>query len=115
MDEIEQVSDEIAVIDAGRIVLHDAKATILMRVDAVLVRVTDMGEATIETLGRRKGIRVEKGSVHINRDERFRENMAAAFTIFYENGIGVNNIVFGRRTLEELFLKLTDVRLRDEE
>jgi hypothetical protein len=27
----------------------------------------------------------------------------------------VNDIVFGRRTLEELFLKLTNVRLRDEE
>jgi ABC-2 type transport system ATP-binding protein len=115
MDEIEQVSDEIAVIDAGRIILHDAKETILRRVDAVLIRVTEIGKATIETLGRRKGIRVEKGSVHISRDDRFRENMATAFIIFHENGIGVNDIVFGRRTLEELFLKLTDVRLRDEE
>ena len=41
--------------------------------------------------------------------------MAAAFAVFHENAIGVNDIVFGRRTLEELFLKLTNVRLRDEE
>jgi len=115
MDEIEQVSDEIAVIDAGRIILHDAKATLLKRVDAVLVRVTDMTEEVIETLGRRKGLHVERGGVHISRDERFRENMATVFTIFHENGVDVNDIVFGRRTLEELFLKLTDVRLRDEE
>jgi ABC-2 type transport system ATP-binding protein len=115
MDEIEQVSDEIAVIDAGRIILRDAKEAILRRVDAVLLRVTEMGEAPIETLGRRTGIRVEKGSIHINRDGRFTENMTAAFTVLHENGIGVNDIVFGRRTLEELFLKLTDVRLRDEE
>ena len=64
---------------------------------------------------RHEGIGVEKGSVHIRRDERFGENMAAAFTVFHDNGIGVNDIVFGRRTLEELFLKLTNVRLRDEE
>ncbi len=40
--------------------------------------------------------------------------MAAAFTVFHDHGIVVNDIVFGRRTLEELFLKLTNVRLRDE-
>ena len=115
MDEIEQVSDEIAVIDAGRIILHDAKEAILMRADAVLLRVGEMGEAVVGALGRREGIRVEKGSVYISRDERFGENMAAVFALFQENGIGVNDIVFGRRTLEEFFLKLTDVRLRDEE
>ena len=114
MDEIEQVSDEIAVIDEGRIILHDAKETILMRADAVLVRVGEMGEAAVAALERHEGVRVEKGNVHIKRDERFEENMTAAFAVFHENAIGVNDIVFGRRTLEEFFLKLTNVRLRDE-
>ena len=58
MDEIEQVSDEIAIIDEGKIILHDDKQAILTRDDAV------------------------------------------------------NH--FGPRTLEKLFLKLTDIRLRDE-
>jgi ABC-2 type transport system ATP-binding protein len=115
MDEIEQVSDEIAMIDQGRIILHDAKEAILTRTDAVLIRVAEMGEAAAAALGRREGIGVEKGNVHIKRDERFGENMAAAFTVFQENAIGVSDIVFGRRTLEELFLKLTNDRLRDEE
>jgi len=56
MDEIEQVSDEIAVIDEGKIIFHDDKQSILTRDDNV----------------------------------------------------------FGHRTLEELFLKLTNTSLRDE-
>jgi ABC-2 type transport system ATP-binding protein len=115
MDEIEQVSDEIAVIDEGRIILHDAKQAILTRADAVLIRAGEMGEAAVGALGGREGIHVDKGNVQIKRDERFGENMAAAFTVFHDHGIAINDIVFGRGTLEELFLKLTNVRLRDEE
>lgn len=115
LDEIEQVSDEIAVIDAGRIILHDAKEAVLLRADAVLVRVAELGKDAAAALERHQGIRVEAGSVHVKRDERFGENMAAAFAVLRDHGIGVTDIVFGRRTLEELFLKLTDVRLRDGE
>ncbi|MHB9096530.1 MAG: ATP-binding cassette domain-containing protein, partial [Syntrophales bacterium] len=115
MDEIEQVSDEIAVIDEGRIILRDTKEAILTRADAVLIRVGEMGEAAAGALGVHEGIHIEKGNVHIKRDERFGENMAAAFAVFHDHGIGINDIVFSRRTLEELFLKLTNVRLRDEE
>lgn len=115
MDEIEQVSDEIAVIDEGRIVLRDTKENILMHADAVLIRVDEMEEAAVTALQRYSGIRMERGSVHIKKDERFAENMAAVFTVFHDHGIGVRDIVFGRRNLEELFLKLTNVRLRDEE
>jgi ABC-2 type transport system ATP-binding protein len=56
MDEIEQVSDEIAIIDEGKIILHGAKQDILTRAD----------------------------------------------------------VACGHRNLEELFLKLTNIRLRDE-
>ena len=43
MDEIEQVSDDIAVIDEGKIILHDSKQAILTRADAVLISVEQMG------------------------------------------------------------------------
>ena len=113
MDEIEQVSDRIAVIDRGRIVLNDSKETILSRVDAVFLRVGEMKENVIDALGRHRGIFVENGVVRISRDERLEENMAAAFTAFYQNRIAVQEIVFGHRTLEEFFLKLTNARLHD--
>ncbi len=57
VDEIEQVSDDIAIIDEGRIILHDDKQAVLTRADAES----------------------------------------------------------GHKTLEDIFLKLTDSRLRDEE
>ena len=113
MDEIEQVSDRIAVIDRGRIILNDSKETILSRVDAVFLRVGEMKENVIDALGRHRGIFVENGVVRISRDERLEENMAAAFTAFYQNRIAVQEIVFGHRTLEEFFLKLTNTQLRD--
>jgi ABC-2 type transport system ATP-binding protein len=114
MDEIEQVSDEIAVIDGGRIVLHDEKQAILMRTDAALISVGKMGEDAVKELQAREGIRIEKERIHIRRDERFNENMAAVFSVFSGRGIRVDDVVFGHRTLEEFFLKLTNDRLRDE-
>ena len=115
MDEIEQVSDEIAVIDKGEIILHDRKQAILTRTDAVLISVGQMGEDAVKELQPREGIRVEKERIHIKRDERFSENMAAVFAVFHDRGVRVDDVVFGHRTLEELFLKLTNVRLRDED
>jgi ABC-2 type transport system ATP-binding protein len=114
MDEIEQVSDEIAVIDGGRIILHDEKQAILMRADAALISVGQMGEDAVKELQTREGIRIEKERIHIRRDGRFSENMAAVFAVLSDRGVRVDDVVFGHRTLEEFFLKLTNDRLRDE-
>ncbi|OHE30733.1 MAG: hypothetical protein A3J94_02685 [Syntrophus sp. RIFOXYC2_FULL_54_9] len=113
MDEIEQVSDEIAVIDDGRIILHDEKQAILTLADAVLIRVGHMGEDAVEELSPREGIRIEKQRIHIKRDEHFGENMALVFAVLRDRGVRVDDVVFGQRTLEEFFLKLTSDRLRD--
>jgi ABC-2 type transport system ATP-binding protein len=115
MDEIEQVSDEIAIIDEGKIILHDGKQAILTRADAVLISVGQMGEAAVEELQQLEGIHVAGECVHIKRDGRFSEKMAAVFAVFHNRGVRVKDIVFGHRTLEELFLKLTSNRLRDED
>ena len=113
MDEIEQVSDEIAVIDEGRIILHDEKQAILTRADAVLIRVGQMGEDAVNELQPCEGVRIEKERIHIKRDEHLSENMAAVFAVFHDRGVRVDDVVFGHKTLEELFLKLTNDRLRD--
>lgn len=114
MDEIEQVSDEIAVIDEGRIILHDDKQAIMTRADAVLISVGQMGEDAVKELQPREGIRIEKDRIHIRRDERLSENMAAVFAVFHDRAVRVDDVLFGQRTLEEFFLKLTHDRLRDE-
>jgi ABC-type multidrug transport system ATPase subunit len=115
MDEIERVSDDIAVIDEGKIVLHDDKQAILIRADAVLISVEQMGDAAVKNLQQIDGIQVEKDSVHVKRDGRFNENMAGVFAVFRVHEVRVKDAVFGHRTLEELFLKLTNIRLRDED
>ena len=115
MDEIEQISDEIAVIDEGKIVLHDDKQALLKRADSVFIRVEQMGAAAIQELQRIDGVQVQGESVRIKQDEHFNKNMAAVFAVFQTHTVRVKDAVFGHKTLEELFLKLTDIRLRDEE
>jgi ABC-2 type transport system ATP-binding protein len=115
MDEIEQVADDIAVIDEGRIVLHDSKQAILTRADAVLISVEPMTEAAVGVLRQHGGLRVEVDHIHVERDERFNENMAAVFAVLRDHGFRVKDVLFGHRNLEALFLKLTSSRLRDEE
>jgi hypothetical protein len=41
--------------------------------------------------------------------------MAGVFAVFRAHEVRVKDAVFGHRTLEELFLKLTNIRLRDED
>jgi ABC-type uncharacterized transport system ATPase subunit len=108
------VSDEIAIIDEGKIILHGDKQAILTSDDAVLINVEKIGEAVVKGLQQIVGVRIEKDGVHVKRDERFNENMASVFALFHAHGAVVKDAIFGRRTLEKLFLKLTDVRLRDE-
>jgi len=114
MDEIEQVADDIAVIDAGRIVLHDSKQAIMTRADAVLIRLSEMTEAAVWQLRQRDGLRVAGDDIHVARNEGFNENMAAVFAVLRDQGVQVKDVVFGQRNLEALFLKLTSSRLRDE-
>jgi ABC-2 type transport system ATP-binding protein len=114
MDEIEQVSNDIAVIDEGKIILHDSKEAILTHADTALISVEQMGETAVKELQQIDGIEVEKECVHIKRDERFNEKMAAVFAVFHAHRVQVKDTVFGHKTLEEFFLKLTNIRLRDE-
>ena len=115
MDEIEQVADDIAVIDAGRIVLHDSKQALLTRADAVLISLEAMTEAAAGLLRQHDGLQVEGDQIQVARDERFTENMAAVFAVLRDHGVQVKDVVFGHRNLEALFLKLTSSRLRDDE
>ena len=113
MDEIEHVSDDIAVIDGGMIIIHDSKEAILTHADTAVISVEEMGEAAISELQQIDGIRVEKDRIHVKRDRQFNENMAAIFSIFRNRGIQVKDAVLGHRTLEDFFLKLTNISLRD--
>lgn len=114
MDEIEQVSDGIAIIDEGKIILHAEKQDLLTRDDTVFIHADNIGEAVVKGLQRIAGVRIEREGIHVKRDGCFNENMAGVFALFHAHGVQVRDAVFGPGTLEKLFLKLTDIKLRDE-
>lgn len=115
MDEIEQVADDIAVIDGGRIVLHADKQALMTRAAAVAIQLAALTEAVAGLLRPRQGLQIEGDEIRVARDERFNENMAAIFAVLRDQGAQVKDVLFGERNLEALFLKLTSSRLRDEE
>ncbi len=114
MDEIEQVSDEIAVINGGRIVLHERKETILTGSDAVTIRADRLSGEAVQELMQIDGVRVEEDLILISRNGHFNETMARVFTLFQAHQLVVTDTLFGRRPLEEFFLALTDDRPKDD-
>jgi hypothetical protein len=87
----------------------------LTRAVAVFISVGQMGEDVVQKLQQIEGIKIEKEGVHVARDGRFSEKMAAVFTVFHNHGVCVKDVMFGHGTLEGLFLKLTKRKLRDED
>jgi ABC-2 type transport system ATP-binding protein len=114
MDEIEQVSDDIAIIDAGRIILHDRKEEVLAHTAVVRVRVDGIDERAVLALKQIPGVHVESGDIEIEKSEEFHGNLAQVFSLLEESRLVIKTISFGSGSLEELFLKLTHSRLRDE-
>jgi ABC-2 type transport system ATP-binding protein len=114
MDEIEQVSDDIAIIDEGKIILHGQKDNILAHRGDARIGVASFTPDVESRLAKMPGVTLEDNDILIERSERFRENMASVFSLLEEHRLVIRDISFGSRGLEDLFLKLTHSQLRDE-
>ncbi len=114
MDETEQVSDDIAIIDEGRIILHDRKETVLAHKGDARIGIDSLTGEAATLFAQMPGITLEGSDILIERDRLFRENMARVFSLLEERRLVIRDISFGSRGLEELFLKLTHSQLRDE-
>ena len=113
MDEIEQVSDVIAIIDEGRIILHDRKEMVLTQTGKISIEFEDLHPSLKERLDALDGVRVCRNRLLVDRDEHFYPNMQKLFSIFAEENVKIRDIVFGHKNLEDLFIALTSERLRD--
>jgi ABC-2 type transport system ATP-binding protein len=113
MDEIEQISDEIAIIDEGKIILHDVKEKILIHTGKVFIEIKDMPPSLTERLKALDGVQIRPNHLLVDRDERFYQNMTRLFSIFDEQHVEIRDIVFGYKNLEDLFITLTSGALRD--
>ncbi len=113
MDEIEQISDDIAIIDDGRIVLNGRREAILTQTERVSIQV-DLPKAPLrDQLTRMRGIQIGPKGILVDRDEHFLTNMTEVFRLFEREGVEIRDMAFGRKSLEDLFLNLTNEALRD--
>ena len=117
MDEIEQVADDIAVIDAGQ----DRPARQQRGPDdARRCRFDPSGCAADRSRRRDRcgsvpGCRWKATAFMSSGTNASTKTWRRSLPSCGDQGIRVNDVLFGQRTLEALFLKLTSSRLRDEE
>jgi len=113
MDEIEQVSNWIAVIDAGRIILHDRKENILTHTGKASIEIENLNPSLAARMKGVEGVLIRGNFLLVDRNECFYQNMNRLFSIFEEERVKIRDLVFGYRNLEDLFIALTSGRLRD--
>ncbi len=115
INEIEQISDDIVILDGGRIILNDAKERILSSGDALAIRVDSTASGFMDDIKGLGGVTCEAGSIYIEKDDRFSSNMIRAMSVLRDHNIGIRDMRYGTSRLEELYLHLTSTRLRDGE
>lgn len=113
MDEIEQIADEIAIIDAGKILVQEPKEKILAHTGKVIIELDDWPATLAEQLKALGGVQVSGNRLLVDRDELFHLNMSRLFALFAAQGVRIRDILFGNRNLETLFITLTSGKLRD--
>ena len=113
MDEIEHISDDIAIIDEGRIILHDRKEAVLTHTGKVSIQVESLSASLCDRLKHLEGLQIGPKGILVDRNERFHTNMTQLFTIFEQEHVEIKDMTFGYKNLEDLFLTLTSVTLRD--
>ncbi len=114
MEEIEQVSDMIAIIDEGRLILNEPKEKILKQDFKVSIRVSELNDALLNRFKRMKAARVQDGCILLTKDENFHDNLIEILSVLKSHAVEVIDFDSRDKNLETLFLKLTRKSLRDE-
>lgn len=111
MEEVEQLCDQVAIIDHGRLVLQRPMAQLLS--EGARLQIEPAGEPSPQ----RVASCVENAAVKWD-GRRFqvdtsRLSPAAALALLEAEGIAVGEVHMGRHRLEELYLSVTEPGLRD--
>jgi len=113
MEEIEQISDMIAIIDEGHLILNGAKAEILKQDLKVSIRVSELNDALIDRFKRIAAATVQDDCIPLTKDENFHDNLIEIFSVLKSHTVEVIDFDSRDKNLETLFLKLTRKSLRD--
>ena len=114
MEEIEQISDMIAIIDEGRLILNEPKEKILKQDYKVSIRAGRLNAALLDRFKRIKAARVQDGCILLTKDENFHDNLIEILSVLKHHAVEVIDFDSQDKNLETLFLKLTRKSLRDE-
>jgi ABC-2 type transport system ATP-binding protein len=113
IEEIEQVSDMIAIIDEGHLILNGPKEEILKQDFTVSIRVSELNNALLDRFKDVKAARVQGDCILLTRDEHFHDNLIEIFSVLKIHAVEVIDVDSRDNSLETLFLKLTRKSLRD--
>ena len=114
MEEIEQVSDMIAIIDEGRLILNRPKEEILKQDFKVSIRVCKLNNTLLDRFKRIEAARVQDDCILLTKDGNFHDNLIEILSVLKSHGVEVLDFDSRDKNLETLFLKLTRKSLRDE-
>jgi ABC-2 type transport system ATP-binding protein len=115
ISEIQQISDDVVIIDNGKIILNGTMDSILSTSEALAIQVEAPDHSALDRIQDVTGVTHDGDSIYIDRNEMLYENIIRIVTLLRDNNIRINNIQYNANKLEELYLRLTSERLRDEE
>ncbi|MEN8180044.1 MAG: ABC transporter ATP-binding protein [Pseudomonadota bacterium] len=116
MEEVEQICNVIAIIDHGRILVHDDIDEILRKPAKLQITLDaplspDRLPESLMTLLRKRAFEYQNGMI-AGLPQKTAE-IRQLLDLLEQEGISISKISYGQQTLESLFFELTQTRLRD--
>jgi len=120
LDEADQLSDRLAIIDRGRVIAEGTPAQLRQRYSGDTISITPAGlPDSLESLEREladiplvRSTRIADGSIRLAVADATR-SMAAVFAVLAGNGISVRAAALAQPSLDDVFLHETGRSLRD--
>jgi ABC-2 type transport system ATP-binding protein len=115
LEEIEQISENIAIIDNGRIILAGEKKDALQGSDDLFLHTEQLSGTASEKIGAIRGVILgtDLRTITISHSPQLNQILGRVLAILEENRIEIKDIKYGIKSLEDLFLRLTKKGLRD--
>jgi ABC-2 type transport system ATP-binding protein len=116
MDEAEKLSDEVAIIDNGKIIAHDAPRNLIAELNKehVIEFVVDskVGQENFSSLTHASAVTVLDGNVVLY-TANIKECLVELLNFSQEQRVDLKDMQFRNPSLEDVFLELTGKMLRD--
>jgi ABC-2 type transport system ATP-binding protein len=114
MDEAEQLSDRIAIIDKGKIIAHDTPENLKSMLGEDIIYINaENPECFDEDFAKDCKI-LEDGRIRISVNNAS-SAIPKIFEIAQKKGLKINNITYHKPTLNDVFIHLTGKEMRDKE